>query len=299
MPLDQTLVGHVTQPQTATITPDAIRQFVDAIGDRNPVYRDSDSAQSAGFARIPAPPTFVTRFRVPFDEAGLDTAHSQVLHGEQGYVYTRPLYAGETLTVRHRIASIRQSSRAGGMAIMVIEQLGDTQTGDRVVTGKSTVIVRDAPPPATPAATSRPPKDETPAPARDIQPALTKHVTQSQINAYADVSGDHNPIHLDPAAARSVGLDGTIAHGMLSMAFLGEMVTSWATSVAQQPGWVSGLTVHFQAMVRPEDDLRCFLTDSGTDTGESRLAVWIENDRGERVIVGEAVVTPFSKGNNA
>ena len=50
----------------------------------------------------------------------------------------------------------------------------------------------------------------------------SKHVTQEQIDAYAEVSGDHNPIHIDPDAARAVGLDGTIAHGMLNMAFVGQ-----------------------------------------------------------------------------
>lgn len=45
---------------------------------------------------------------------------------------------------------------------------------------------------------------------------------------FAEASGDHNPIHLDPAAAQSAGLDGVIAHGMLSAAYLARMVTEWA-----------------------------------------------------------------------
>ena len=85
----------------------------------------------------------MTRFRVPFAEAGLDTEHSQVLHGEQEYVYERPVGVGEILTVRHRIASIRQSR---GMALMTIEQLCDTPAGERAITGKAMVIVRDIAP---------------------------------------------------------------------------------------------------------------------------------------------------------
>src|ERR1017187_4361601 len=57
---------------------------------------------------------------------------------------------------------------------------------------------------------------------------LSRTVSQAQIDAYADASGDHNPIHVDSEFARSVGLPGTIAHGMLDMAILGEAVGRWA-----------------------------------------------------------------------
>lgn len=50
-------------------------------------------------------------------------------------------------------------------------------------------------------------------------------IEQKQLNAYAQASGDHNPIHLDAAAAVSMGLPGIIAHGMISAAFLAERAT--------------------------------------------------------------------------
>jgi len=58
-------------------------------------------------------------------------------------------------------------------------------------------------------------------------PPLTKHVTVEQIRQYAEASGDRNPIHLDETFARSAGLPGVIAHGMLTMAFANQMVTDW------------------------------------------------------------------------
>ena len=290
MPLDPALVGHETQPESDTIRAEAVRQFAEAIGDDSAVYRAADAARAAGFATIPAPPTFVTRFRVPFAEAGLDTEHSQVLHGEQEYVYERPVGVGETLVVRHRIASIRQ---ARGMALMTIEQLCETPDGARAITGKALVIVRDIAPgeamtagAAGASAASKPAK----APEGEPLPTLTKTVTQAQIDAYADVSGDHNPIHVNPDVARSVGLDGTIAHGMLSMAFAGQVLTDW---LAAEPGRgrLGRLRVRFQAMVRPGDTLACrgALRPAPDEPGKPRLAdVWIENQRGERVLTGDA-----------
>jgi acyl dehydratase len=121
-------------------------------------------------------------------------------------------------------------------------------------------------------------------------PDLVKRVTQEQINAYADVSGDHNPIHLDPAVARSVGLEGTIAHGMLSMAFLGQTLTDWLASQPDRAGWVRRLRVRFQAMVRPGDTLMCSgALATGASDGQ-RVELWINNQRGERVVTGDADV---------
>ena len=294
MPLDSSLIGHETPSETGDITIEDIRSFADAIGDANPVFRDETAAQQAGFAYVPAMPTFITRFRVPFAEAGLDPEHSQVLHGEQEYTYTRPLFAGDAVTVRHRVASLRQSAR-GGMAIMTLEQLCDTQGGERIATGKATVIVRETPPDAGAAAGAGSARAPSSPPAGNQIPTLTKRVTQEQINAYADVSGDHNPIHVNPEAARAVGLDGTIAHGMLSMAFAAEMLTDWLTMGGTASGWVARLRVRFQAMVRPGDTLTCHGVPGERSDDRQKVDIWIENQRDERVVSGDAdVVLPAS-----
>jgi acyl dehydratase len=287
MPLDPSLVGHETQPETGTIGAEDIRAFADAIGDASAVYRDEAAALAGGYPRIPAPPTFITRFRVPFEAAGLDVRRTQVLHGEQKYAYERPLYADDTVTVRHRVASLRQL-RATGMAVMTTEQLCDSLEGERIATGKATVTVREAPPEAvSTGAALAPPKAHQVAPDGEPMTTLTKHVTQEQINAYAQVSGDSNPIHVDPEAARAVGLDGTIAHGMLSMAFLGQLMTDWLASLAPG-GRLARLRVRFQAMVRPGDTLTCAGVLTAREGARQRCDLWIDNTRGERVVTGDA-----------
>lgn len=284
MSLDPSLLGHETQPETGTVTAEDVRQFADAIGDAKPLYRDADVARAAGYGNIPAPPTFVTRFRVSFEEAGLDVERVQVLHGEQEYTYTRPLYVGDTLVVRHRIANVRQVR--GTMAIMAIEQLCDSGAGERIATGKSTVIVREGADVSggSSAAAGKAARIPQGAPI----PSLEKHVTQQQIDAYADASGDHNPIHVNPEAARAVGLDGTIAHGMLSMAFLGQLLTDWLANSAPKGSRLARLRVRFQGMVRPGDTLTCQGVLGQSADGKQAANVWIENQRGERIITGDA-----------
>ncbi|BDG58989.1 hypothetical protein caldi_00790 [Caldinitratiruptor microaerophilus] len=124
----------------------------------------------------------------------------------------------------------------------------------------------------------------------DPLPTIEKPpVTKVQLVQYAGASGDFNPIHTDDETARRVGLDGVIAHGMLSMGFLGQLLTTWAG-----PESVRRLKVRFREMVRPGD----VLTLHGTVTGARpdgagglvTVEVWAENQRGERVTVGEAEV---------
>ncbi|MGO8949094.1 MAG: MaoC/PaaZ C-terminal domain-containing protein [Ktedonobacterales bacterium] len=286
--LDPSLVGNETAPETVLITPEDIRAFAEAIGDNNPIFFDESAALQAGFASIPMSPTFVTRLRVPFAEAGLNPEQSQVLHVEQEYTYTRPTLAGDILVGRHRVSSIRLSGR-GDMAIMTLEQLCDSPEGDRIITGKATLIIREMSAAGSSGIGSSRSRPRLEAQAPEVAALrLDCLVTQEQIDAYAEVSGDHNPIHVDPEAARAVGLDGTIAHGMLSMAFAGRVLTNWLYGQAERGGWIRRLHVRFQAMVRPGDSLSCFGNPLARNMERQSVELWIDNQQGERVISGDA-----------
>src|SRR3972149_7139736 len=79
---------------------------------------------------------------------------------------------------------------------------------------------------------------------------VTRTLTQAMIDAYAEASGDHNPIHIDPDFARTTPMGGTIAHGMLVLSFFSEMMTA-----AFGEAWLRGgtLDVRFRAPARPGD----------------------------------------------
>ena len=114
-------------------------------------------------------------------------------------------------------------------------------------------------------------------------------ITKLQLVKYAGASGDYNLIHTDDETARSVGLEGVIAHGMLSMAFLGEYLC-WLAG----PESVRRLSVRFNEMVRPGDILTCRGRVKERTTRDAvvqlQLEVWAENQRAERVTIGEAEV---------
>ncbi len=100
--------------------------------------------------------------------------------------------------------------------------------------------------------------------------------TRDQLTAYADASGDHNPIHLDDEFARSVGLPGVIAHGMLQMGLLAVV----AGEAAGGPARLRSLSCRFTGMVVPGDTV----TFRAAPAGEGRLELSATNQRGEAVL---------------
>jgi acyl dehydratase len=117
----------------------------------------------------------------------------------------------------------------------------------------------------------------------DQIPALSKLVRREEVKAYADASGDQNPLHQDDDFARSVGFPGIIAHGMFSMAHLVKAITDWAGD----PGALKTMRVQFRAVVFMDETLvaRGEVAAKDGGTGRVRLNVWAEVDRaGERVL---------------
>jgi acyl dehydratase len=100
--------------------------------------------------------------------------------------------------------------------------------------------------------------------------------TVEQIAAYAEASGDHNPIHLDDVFARSVGLPGVIAHGMLQMGVMGVV----AADAAGGPDKLRRLFCRFAGMVVPGDTV----TFSAEPSELGKLDLRAINQRGEAVL---------------
>ena len=105
-------------------------------------------------------------------------------------------------------------------------------------------------------------------------------VTREQISAYAEASGDRNPIHLDDAAALAAGLPGVIAHGMLGMAQLANFVVAYAGDHRR----IRRLRCRFSGMVLPGDTITFTGQVSGEESGLITLELSAENQRGERVL---------------
>lgn len=71
-------------------------------------------------------------------------------------------------------------------------------------------------------------RDATQVVVDDTLPILTRSITQEMINAYAEATGDFNPIHVDPEYSRTGPFGRTIAHGLMTLAFVAQMLNEWS-----------------------------------------------------------------------
>lgn len=123
-------------------------------------------------------------------------------------------------------------------------------------------------------------------------PHLAKLVTQQDINLYAEASQDFNPVHINEDFAKKTALGGTVAHGMLILAYVSQMMT-----VAFGQTWLTGgkLDVRFKAAARPGDTITVTgkITKIIRDEKQTivNCSVQCSNAKGEQVITGEASVT--------
>jgi 3-hydroxybutyryl-CoA dehydratase len=130
----------------------------------------------------------------------------------------------------------------------------------------------------------------------DPQPSFAgreRVIDQAAIARYAQASGDFNPIHLDPEFATQTPFGGTIAHGMLLLAYVGEMMTARFGAA-----WLSESTlkVRFRAPARPGDRVTARgrverMEHDAAGSERTVCAVECVNDRGETLLSGEARVT--------
>jgi acyl dehydratase len=117
----------------------------------------------------------------------------------------------------------------------------------------------------------------------DEIPTLPKLVKREEIKAYADASGDQNPLHQDDNFARSVGFPGIIAHGMFTMAHLTKALTDWVGD----PAALKRMKVQFRAVVFMDEEIvaRGRIEQLDPSTKRAKLSVWVEVDRaGERAL---------------
>jgi 3-hydroxybutyryl-CoA dehydratase len=122
---------------------------------------------------------------------------------------------------------------------------------------------------------------------------IKKELTQAKINKYAEASGDGNPLHTDPVFAAATQFGGTIAHGMLVLAYISELMTA-----AFGDRWLvhGRLKVRFRGAARPGDSVTASgrVASIGAAENESDglrpvvCEVECRNQNGEVLISGEA-----------
>ena len=145
--IDKKWIGYERPAAVLPIERGRLRFFAKAIGETDPVYRDVAAARDAGYADLPAPPTFL--FTAALDSGTMDRLLSdlgvpdhRILHGEQGFAYHRPVCAGDTVTVRSRITDI-YDKKNGALEFIVQAASARNQNDELVAELRSVIVVRN------------------------------------------------------------------------------------------------------------------------------------------------------------
>lgn len=158
------VVGRPTGAASVRVEQGPITQFALAVHDANPVYADAALAAAAGFDGVPAPPTYgfsalqhwgafageqppdPTEGRNPLAEVmgGLMAKGGMVLHGEQEFIYHRPIVAGDKLTCEGKVTDLysKESSNGRVMTFLVTEDVYRDESGEPVLTSRMNLIHR-------------------------------------------------------------------------------------------------------------------------------------------------------------
>jgi acyl dehydratase len=121
-----------------------IAEFATAIGEPSPLCFDTQAAQQAGYPDVIAPPTFAivvssAASAAAVRDPGLGINYTMVVHGEQSFVHTRPLHAGDVVIATSTIEEIRP---IGKHTSMTMRTNIETVDGEHVCTARNTLVER-------------------------------------------------------------------------------------------------------------------------------------------------------------
>lgn len=144
--IDKKWIGYELPASVLPIERSRLQFFAKAIGETDPVYTDVEAAKAAGYADLPAPPTFL--FAAELDSGvvfklldQLEIPIAKLLHGEQGFVYHRPACVGDTITVRSTIDDI-YDKKNGALEFVVKTSRASNQHGELVAELRAVLVCR-------------------------------------------------------------------------------------------------------------------------------------------------------------
>jgi acyl dehydratase len=265
-------IGQWSDEHEFKVEADRIKAYAAATNDPIPVHRNGDLA----------PPVFSV---VPVWDAMAGAVGSVtpaeafpfLVHGEQDIRYHRPIEPG--MVLRSKAAPVGLHVKGSGTTL--VTRIETREGGDLVNEHYSVTFFRGISDGESGGEGA--PEHRFPDEVRSAEPVAvaTQKVDDDQTYRYAEASGDHNPIHLDPDFATKVGLPGIIIHGLCTMAF-----TSWAAiqnCAGGDPTRLTRLAVRFSRPVLPGQEITSRFWRVG-DGDKARFAFETMNPDGDAVI---------------
>ena len=219
------------------------------------------------FAVIPAFPALMGL------TAAVEVNPVMILHGEQAFRVHKAVPVKGSLTTSGKVTGVYDKGKG---ALVTLETETKEENGDLLFTNVFGVFVRGA----GGFGGERGPEAGNVPPERP--PDKTVEMTTLPIQAMIyRLSGDRNPLHIDPAFAKMAGYDRPILHGLCSFGHVGRAVL--AEYCGNDPSRFAGLSVRFSGVVYPGDTI----TTDMWDEGKGRIVLQARTQEG-RVVISNA-----------
>ena len=249
MGLNHDLVGKQYPAQDYGVTAEAIRKYVQAYNEGNPVFCDPERAGG-----IIAPPMFGVvigwlPIMLVMTDTDLHVDVLQLLHSEQDMKFFLPVVPGNIISC---IATIQHIEEKAGGESLAVEVQGTNQRGELVQTTIFTAFIRSN---VNVGKRQRGKSHDAFSPTPKEEPLLriAQSIDTDQTYRYAEASGDHNPIHVDENVAKMAGMPGIIVHGLCTMAFTSKVMIDHLCD--HDPRRLQRLRVRFARPVFPGQEI--------------------------------------------
>ena len=145
--IDKKWIGFKLPVSELNIDRSRLRFFAKTIGETSNVYTDVEAARAAGYADLPAPPTFL--FAAELDSGAsdlllqkLEVPIAKILHGEQSFCYHQSACAGDTITVHSQVDDI-YDKKNGALEFIVKSSRAINQHEQLVAEMRTVIVVRN------------------------------------------------------------------------------------------------------------------------------------------------------------
>ena len=242
------IVGLELPATTFDYTERDVMLYALGIGARElPFIFERDLKVIPTFAVIPAFPALMGL------SGGVEINPVMILHGEQGFKILKPIPTSGSLTTSGVVSGVYDKGKG---ALVTIDSTTVDAGGETVFTNTSGVFIRGA----GGFGGERGPEAGNQAPERAPDKTVSDTTLDIQAAIYR-LSGDRNPLHIDPGFAAMAGYDRPILHGLCSFGFAGRAVM--AAFCDNDPSRFVGLSVRFSGVVFPGDTITTEMWDEG------------------------------------
>lgn len=145
MDLDTSIIGLQGDMFVVEVEKGHIKRFAQAIGDDNPLYTDEEFAKQTPYGGLIAPPSFPIALAAGDKGIELNLDEKRMLHGEQEFIYTRPIRPGDVLHCQMKVADLyEKEGKSGKMQFLVLDTEMKDKEGNMVVVSRTNIVYRPA-----------------------------------------------------------------------------------------------------------------------------------------------------------